>query len=168
MLRLRSAQVFDFALSEGNPMSKKVMCGALGAMLLALSFAAEAQQPAKIPRIGYVSGSGDPKTPGPLVEGFRQGLRDLGYIEGKNIVVEYRYVDEGVGSCPRPCCRTGATQGRCPCCHSYYQQSAQPSKRPRRFPSSWRSLPIQLWLGLSIAWRARAEISRGLPDLPES
>ncbi len=81
-------------------MSKKVMCGALGAVLLALSFAAEAQQPAKIPRIGYVSGSGDLKTPGPLVEGFRQGLRDLGYIEGKNIVVEYRYVDEGLDRVP--------------------------------------------------------------------
>ena len=44
----------------------------------------------KIPRIGYVSSSGDPKTPGPQVEAFRQGLRDLGYLEGKNILVEYR------------------------------------------------------------------------------
>ena len=72
-------------------MSKKVMCGALGAMLLALSLPAEAQQPAKIPRIGYVSPIGDPNTPGPQVEGFRQGLKDFGYIEGKNILVEYRY-----------------------------------------------------------------------------
>ena len=55
--------------------------------------AAEAQQPKKVPRIGYVSGSGDPKTPGPIVEAFRQGLRDLGYIEGKNILVEYRYAE---------------------------------------------------------------------------
>ena len=46
-------------------------------VLLALGVIAEAQQPTKVPRIGYVSGSGDPKTPGPLVEGFRQGLRDL-------------------------------------------------------------------------------------------
>jgi len=65
----------------------------LGALLLALSFPAQAQQPGKIARIGFVSGPGDPKTPGPLVEAFRQGLRDLGYIEGKNILVEYRYAE---------------------------------------------------------------------------
>ena len=54
---------------------------------------AEAQQPGKVPRIGYLSGSGDPNTPGPQVEAFRQGLRDLGYIEEKNILLEYRYVE---------------------------------------------------------------------------
>jgi putative ABC transport system substrate-binding protein len=74
-------------------MSKKVMCVALGAMLFAVSVPATAQQPAKIPRIGYVSPIGDPNTPGPQVEGFRQGLRDFGYVEGKNILVEYRYLE---------------------------------------------------------------------------
>src|SRR5436190_24090732 len=72
----------------------------LGALLFVLSLPAQAQQPAKIARIGYVSGSGNPKAPGPLVEGFRQGLRDLGYIEGKNILVEYRYVEEGLDRVP--------------------------------------------------------------------
>jgi putative tryptophan/tyrosine transport system substrate-binding protein len=60
-------------------------------VLLAIAVIAQAQQPAKVPRIGYLSRTGDSKNPGPQVEGFRQGLRDLGYIEGKNIVVEYRY-----------------------------------------------------------------------------
>jgi putative ABC transport system substrate-binding protein len=82
-------------------MSRKVICLALCAMLFALYASAEAQQPTKIPRIGYVSGSGNPKAPGPLVEGFRQGLRDLGYIEGKNILVEYRYtVEAGLDRIP--------------------------------------------------------------------
>ena len=54
---------------------------------------AEAQQPKKVPRIGYLSGRGDPSTPDPLVDAFRQGLRDLGYVEGKNILVEYRYAE---------------------------------------------------------------------------
>jgi putative tryptophan/tyrosine transport system substrate-binding protein len=70
-------------------MSKKVICLILCAILYAPCFSAEAQQGTKIPRIGYVIGSG----PGPLVEAFRQGLRDFGYIEGKNILVEYRYAE---------------------------------------------------------------------------
>jgi putative ABC transport system substrate-binding protein len=51
---------------------------------------AHAQQPAKIPRIGYVSGTGNASSQGPYVEALRQGLRDLGYIEGKTFVIEYR------------------------------------------------------------------------------
>ncbi len=61
---------------------------------------AQAQQPKKVPRIGYVSGSGDPSTPSPSLEAFRQGLRDLGYIEGKNILVEYRYAEGKVDRMP--------------------------------------------------------------------
>ena len=60
---------------------------------LAAPFTADAQQTAKIPRIGYLSPTGDPNTPGPWVEAFRQGLRDLGYVEGKNILVEYGYLE---------------------------------------------------------------------------
>ena len=73
-------------------MTKKILIWLL-ATLLTTAPLAEAQQPKKVPLIGYVSPTGDPKTPGPLVEAFRQGLRDFGYIEGKNIVVEYRYVE---------------------------------------------------------------------------
>jgi putative ABC transport system substrate-binding protein len=71
-------------------MSQKVFAAVLCALLLAASTPAEAQQQ-KIPRIGYLAGSGDPNNPGPEVVAFRQGLQDLGYIEGKNILVEYRY-----------------------------------------------------------------------------
>ena len=55
--------------------------------VLAWFYPAAAQQPKKVPQIGYVSFSGDPNAPGPWVEAFRRGLRDLGYIEGKNILV---------------------------------------------------------------------------------
>ena len=63
----------------------------LAVMLFAIYVSAEAQQLGKIPRIGYAASGGDINNPGFIVEAFRRGLRDLGYIEGKNIVVEYRY-----------------------------------------------------------------------------
>ncbi|HTN70392.1 MAG TPA: hypothetical protein VMO00_04815 [Methylomirabilota bacterium] len=60
---------------------------------LALAFVplSEAQQVPKVPRIGYVSATGDANNPGFNVEAFRQGLRHLGYVERKNILVEDRY-----------------------------------------------------------------------------
>ena len=72
-------------------MRKRIFSYALCALLLALCISAEAQQPKKVPRIGYLSlrsgfGVND--------EAFRQGLRELGYTEGQNIVVERRYARE--------------------------------------------------------------------------
>jgi putative ABC transport system substrate-binding protein len=58
-------------------------------MLLAPCFPAHAQQPAKVPRIGYVVDS-PVSAVAARIEGFRQGLRELGYVEGKNIIVELR------------------------------------------------------------------------------
>jgi len=49
-----------------------------------------AQQPTKIPRIGYISETGNQTNQGPYVAALRQGLRELGYIEGKNFTIEYR------------------------------------------------------------------------------
>jgi putative ABC transport system substrate-binding protein len=77
----------------------------LGIVTIVLAFSmcgavAQAQQPAKIPRIGFVSGIGDPNTPGLQVEAFRRGLRELGYIEGKNVLIEYRYVEAKVDRIP--------------------------------------------------------------------
>jgi putative ABC transport system substrate-binding protein len=76
-------------------MSKKFLVLALGAMLFALSYSAEAQQPMKIPRIGYLS-STDPANEFPRAEAIRLALRALGYTEGQNIAIEYRY-GEGKG-----------------------------------------------------------------------
>ena len=65
---------------------------ALCAMLLALCASAEAQQPKKVPRIGYLSSS-DPATESTRAEAIRLALRELGYIEGQNISTEYRYAE---------------------------------------------------------------------------
>jgi len=61
-------------------------------MLFALCFPAEAQQPARIPRIGILLVS-SASSLSARVEAFRRRLRELGYVEGKNIVIEYRYAE---------------------------------------------------------------------------
>jgi putative tryptophan/tyrosine transport system substrate-binding protein len=71
-------------------MKNKITVLTLCAMLFAPGFLVDAQQAAKIPRIGYISGTGSASDPGPYVEALRQGLRDLGHIHGKNFVIEYR------------------------------------------------------------------------------
>jgi putative tryptophan/tyrosine transport system substrate-binding protein len=77
-----------------NPKSKirNVEFFLIGAMLFALCFPAQAQQGTKIPRLGFLSGA-SPSTNVSRHEVFRQGLRELGYVEGKNIVIEYRYAE---------------------------------------------------------------------------
>jgi ABC-type uncharacterized transport system substrate-binding protein len=61
-------------------------------ILLAVAVTADAQQPKKIPRVGFLSAGGAPN-PGLRIEAFRQGLRDLGYIEGTNILVDYHFLE---------------------------------------------------------------------------
>jgi putative tryptophan/tyrosine transport system substrate-binding protein len=73
-----------------NSMRKTVIGFALSAMLYALYLPVWAQQPAVIPRIGLLISS-SAAFHLPRVEAFRQRLRELGYVEGKNIIIEYRY-----------------------------------------------------------------------------
>jgi putative tryptophan/tyrosine transport system substrate-binding protein len=72
---------------------------AVCAMLFALCQSAEAQQPAKVPRLGYLSNT-DPATDSARAEGIRLALRELGYIEGQNIAIEYRYAEGKVDRAP--------------------------------------------------------------------
>jgi putative tryptophan/tyrosine transport system substrate-binding protein len=65
----------------------RLLISGLCAMLLALSFPVEAQQPTKLKKIGFLNQTGAFSA---NVEAFRQGMRDLGYIEGQNIVIEFR------------------------------------------------------------------------------
>ena len=80
---------------------RTIFCGlAFCAMLCALSFPVEAQQPKKVPRIGFVS-AGNLDRPGTQVEAFRQALNEVGYTEGKNILVEYRHISGRTDQIPR-------------------------------------------------------------------
>jgi putative ABC transport system substrate-binding protein len=71
-------------------MKQKMTVLTLCAMLFAPCYSASAQQPKKVPRIGYLS-STDPASDSARSEGIRLALRALGYIEGQNIATEYRY-----------------------------------------------------------------------------
>jgi putative ABC transport system substrate-binding protein len=78
-----------------NSQSAILVC----ALLLALCFFAEAQQSPKTPRIGVLS-AGTPSSNATRVEALRQGLREAGYIEGKNITIEHRYAGETLDRLP--------------------------------------------------------------------
>ena len=74
-------------------MKKEVFGLALCAMLFALSVSADAQQTGKVPRIGFLDPSTASGTAG-LLEAFRQELSKLGWVEGKNITIEYRFAEQ--------------------------------------------------------------------------
>ncbi len=77
---------------EDKSMSKKIFSLALGVMLLALNVPTEAQQPAVVPLLGVLGGD-SPSAISHHIEAFRDALRKLGYVEGKNIVIYYRWAE---------------------------------------------------------------------------
>jgi putative tryptophan/tyrosine transport system substrate-binding protein len=80
-------------------MSIKISCITLCALLLVLCSIAQAQQPAKIPKIGFLS-SGTASGSTFRSEVFQQQLRELGYVEGKNIAFEFRYGEDNFDRLP--------------------------------------------------------------------
>jgi ABC-type uncharacterized transport system substrate-binding protein len=80
-------------------MKKQITVLTLCAMLFALSFPAEAQQPKKVPRIGYLGQ--EPARESTRFDAFRAGLRELGYIEGHSIVIESRYTGGNADEYPK-------------------------------------------------------------------
>jgi putative ABC transport system substrate-binding protein len=77
----------DKWMNREKHMKNKIALFALCAVLFALCVYAQAQQPKKVPRIGFLSLVASPSAR----EVFQRGLRDLGYVEGQNIVIEYRH-----------------------------------------------------------------------------
>jgi putative ABC transport system substrate-binding protein len=81
---------------------RRTFLAGTGAVLLAAPLAAEAQQAGKVYRIGYLSaGSASAARPPTSRETFLQGLRDLGYVEGRDFVMEYRYAEGQPDRLPR-------------------------------------------------------------------
>jgi putative tryptophan/tyrosine transport system substrate-binding protein len=88
---------YEGAMGNGN--NAKAAGFAFCALLFALCVSAQAQQPTKIPRIGYLSPNSSPTNPA-RIEAFRRGLRELGHVEGKNIFIEYRYAEDKLDRLP--------------------------------------------------------------------
>ena len=78
--------------------------------LCAVEAPAEAQQTAKVVKIGFVAPQGRSL---PLFDAFQKGLADLGYVEGKNLVIEPRFA-EGLSTVSPDLCRAGWPKGRPP------------------------------------------------------
>jgi putative ABC transport system substrate-binding protein len=74
-------------------MIQTIVSVALGVLLVVVCSFAQAQQQMKVPRIGFLSGSGTPSNPAMSERAFRQGLSDLGYVDTKNMVLEVRYAE---------------------------------------------------------------------------
>ena len=80
-------------------MKKKISLLALCSLLLAPCSSAQAQQPVKVPRIGFLVAN-SPSVYTARIEAFRQGLRELGYMEGKNIIIEWRSAEGNLDLLP--------------------------------------------------------------------
>ena len=78
---------------------RKLILSFLTIAMLAIVGLGHAQQPTKVPRIGYL-GFSSPSTIPTRIEAFRQGLRELGYVEGKNIFIEWRSAEGNADRLP--------------------------------------------------------------------
>ena len=81
--------IFDFRFWIARSVRRKAIFFSIYCLLFALCGFVNAQQPKKVPLIGFLEGASISESQG--VKPFRQGLHELGYVEGKNIQVEYRY-----------------------------------------------------------------------------
>src|SRR4030095_4189681 len=81
-------------------MTARTLIVALLLSLLVAPYAIEAQQPGKVYRIGILAGSSQALNWQPIKEAFQQGLRELGYVEGQNVSLEYRYTEGNVALLP--------------------------------------------------------------------
>ena len=118
-------------------------------MLFALSLPVEAQQPKKVPRIGYLS-STDPATESARAEAIRLALRERGYIEGQNIAIEYRYAEGKRDRLPELAAELVRLKVDIIVVAEGKRGSGRLRMRPRRFPSLWWALGSilsrQAWL----------------------
>jgi putative tryptophan/tyrosine transport system substrate-binding protein len=113
---------------------RRAFIGTLAGGLLAAPLAARAQSRGKIARIGYLT-TAEASEPS-VDKAFRQGLRDLGYVEGRNVVIEYRSAHGKAERLPDLAAELVALRVDVVVAVTN-QRLPPPRKRPREYPSSW-------------------------------
>ena len=147
-------------------MTKKNLVWLLATFLLVNVCVAQAQQLKKIPTVGRL-GASSATAEVARINAFRQGLRDLGYVEGKNIAVEYRHAEGKLErlphSQPNSCVARSMSLSR-----AGETPPVPPKKQPLRYLLSWRNLAIRLrMVGLPVL-RDRVATSPVSPTLLRS
>ena len=133
--------------------------------LLAAPLAAEAQQAAKVARIGWLAAR--PGRSPHLREAFLQGLRDLGYVEGRNLVIEYRYAEGKIERLPALAAELVAL--KVDVIVAAEPPAALAAKQATRtVPIVFLVLAIRSRAGSSPALRGRAAMLRGCPSSSRS
>ena len=115
---------------------KKIIGLVFGALFFALSFATAAQEAKKVARIGYLAPVFPCSGSVPTLEAFRQGLRDLGYVENKNITIECRSAGGKLDHQPDLAVELVQLKVDIIVAAGGEPTPAQPSTRLRRSPSS--------------------------------
>jgi hypothetical protein len=126
---------------SGNPKSaiqnrKLVGFSVIAFVLVVCGVVVEAQQAKKVFRIGYLSNT-DAATDSSRAEAIRLALRELGYIEGQNIAIEYRYSEGKRDRAPELAAELVRLEVDIIVVAGGERGSGRPRMRPRRFPSSW-------------------------------
>jgi putative tryptophan/tyrosine transport system substrate-binding protein len=149
---------------RAKPMRRKIFVGLLATVLLTTAPPTQAQQPAKFHQIGYLS-TDSPSTIAARIEAFRQGLRELGYVEGKNIVIEWRFAEGKADRLPGLVAelvrlKVDAIVTSGPAATRAAKQATV------TIPLSRRRIPILLGTGSSPAWRGLVVTLLDCPLLP--
>jgi ABC-type uncharacterized transport system substrate-binding protein len=146
-------------------MKRKITVLTLSAMLFALCSSAEAQQTAKVPKIGWL-GARTPSAPGggpgTGAELFRREFGKLGYVEGKNITIEYRYADDQLDRLPGLVDELVRVKIDLLIAPTTVEARAA-KNATRTIPIVFLTYLILLRLGWLIAWHGPGETSRGSP-----
>ena len=138
---------------------KKTISGvALSAMLFALCLSADAQQPTKVYRIGYLSNT-NAATDSARAEGIRLALRERGYIEGQNIAIEYRYAEGKPGQLPELAAELVRSKVDIIVAVGGPEPALAAKKATKTIPIVFTSVgdPVRVWLKVL---RGQGEISR--------
>ena len=186
--RRRSVSTYRRLLAarrRGDRMKRREFITLLGGAAAAWPLAARAQQPGKLPTIGFLGSQTTPPVESQWAAAFVQRLRELGWIEGRTIAIEYRWAEGRTERYRRDRGRVRPAQGRC---HRHVGEPHQPSRqsrrhRPSRSSSRWRETQSAAGLVASPGatgrqrhrlvdpadrsrWQAARTLARGCPRSP--